>query len=266
MVILVYLYGGVHGLIWVLSKTIVMPMFQQLVNDRHEYHCAFLNHLQAFTSRISCLVPYIPPITALNMEHVNGPKYTDAQMQTEEQEEQEDDRHDQTAINSPYYSSASSSCSDLTALAATERRKQRKSKSLSRFGTNNSSSCTLVEHFNVTGKSLKNVQTYFDNGYYSHGIGASEDLLDIRTAAEKANDRAEEFTDAVKELANTINTLDARATLGYSYLLKYRLENLSAYGRTLSQQKLTGSGSGPKTKFEEIRKEMLDLRWSLLRH
>lgn len=201
------------------------------------------------------------------MEHVNGPKYTDAQMQTEQ--EPEEDRYDETAINSPYYSSASSSCSDLTALAATERRKQRKTKSLSQFGTNNSSSCTLVEHFDVTGKSLKNVQAYFDNGCYSCGIDdTSEDFLDIRTAAEKANDRAEEFTDAVKELTNTINTLDARATLGYSYLLKYRLENLSTYGRTLSQQKQLGSVSDPnkKSKFEEIRKEMLDLRWSLLRH
>lgn len=79
LLVIVYIYGGVSALTYLVSKTILAPLFAQLTYDRRDYFGMAISKLADLNVRLSGAVSYIPPIR----ESRAGEKYTDAQTQTE---------------------------------------------------------------------------------------------------------------------------------------------------------------------------------------
>lgn len=75
----VYIYGGVSAFLWIVSKTILNPLFLQLTYDRRVYYNKAIELLGDLNVKLSSLVSFIPPIR----ESLAGEKYADAQTQTD---------------------------------------------------------------------------------------------------------------------------------------------------------------------------------------
>ncbi|KAF5093770.1 hypothetical protein D0Z00_003868 [Geotrichum galactomycetum] len=79
LLVVVYIYGGVSALTYLVSKTILAPLFAQLTYDRRDYLGVAISKLADLNVRLAGAVSYIPPIR----ESRAGEKYADAQTQTE---------------------------------------------------------------------------------------------------------------------------------------------------------------------------------------
>lgn len=76
---IIYIYGGVSVFLWIVSKTILHPLFEQLTYDRRVYHNKAIDLVRDFNVKLSTVVSYIPAIRGSRA----GEKYADAQTQTD---------------------------------------------------------------------------------------------------------------------------------------------------------------------------------------
>lgn len=76
---IVYIYGGVSVFLWLLSKTVLNPLFHQLTYDRRVYHNKGVDLIRDLNARLSSLVSVIPSMR----ESLGGERYSDAQTQTD---------------------------------------------------------------------------------------------------------------------------------------------------------------------------------------
>lgn len=216
----IYVYGGVHLLVYILSKTVLTPMFQQLVYDRQQYHVKFLELLQKMSSKLMGMVEYMPPTSTIVWENEHGVKYCDAQTQTNVEENNEKEGKGDYDFYNPITAPSKKS---------TKSKKKVKSSSQVKFSTSSTSAQT---------EDGENNNTHDD---YDNEDGFSSDTLpDVRTAAEKADERTEEFTDSVKHLTNTVLSLQHASTPGYVDPLKVELENMSSYMNEISRPRRRG--------------------------
>lgn len=79
LLVIVYIYGGVSVFLWLLSKTVLNPLFQQLTYDRRFYNSKAFDLVCELNARLSSVVSVIPSIR----ESLGGQKYSDAQTQTD---------------------------------------------------------------------------------------------------------------------------------------------------------------------------------------
>lgn len=236
LVIVAYVYGGVHALLWLLSKTVLTPLFQQLIYDRLEYHHKFFELLQDFNAKLATLVPFIPP-KAITYESPSGSKYADAQTQTDEAPEKD--------ALSPYsYYSSSVTTSTL-------KRNQKKKKSLVKFGD---SADTSAEDDG--------------DGYDSDG---DSETSDFRTPAEKANSSTNEFVNTVKHASNRVSALDAASIVGLFNPVKLQLNEVADAVKALQvgdssadSLQSVNSEKSRKAALDEVRKEIRSFKGSFL--
>lgn len=76
---IIYIYGGVSAFIWIISKTILQPLFDQLTYDRRLYHNKAIDLVRDFNVKLSSAVSFIPAVR----DSLAGEKYSDAQTQTD---------------------------------------------------------------------------------------------------------------------------------------------------------------------------------------
>ncbi|KAG5358337.1 hypothetical protein CJU89_4858 [Yarrowia sp. B02] len=77
-----YIFGGTSALIYIVSKTILNPLFEELTFARSEYATHARRLMEQLNAKLSSMVSYIPPVRALQ-----GQRFVDAQTQTEEEDE-----------------------------------------------------------------------------------------------------------------------------------------------------------------------------------
>lgn len=105
LLVVVYIYGGVSALTYLVSKTILAPLFAQLTYDRRDYLGVAISRLADLNVRLAGAVSYIPPIR----ESRAGEKYADAQTQTEVTE-----AANTSSNESPYGTSVTATVSPTT--------------------------------------------------------------------------------------------------------------------------------------------------------
>lgn len=79
LAVIMYIFGGTSALIYIVSKTILSPLFQELTFARSEYAQHARRLMEELNAKLSTMASYIPPVRALQ-----GEKYADAQTQTDE--------------------------------------------------------------------------------------------------------------------------------------------------------------------------------------
>ncbi|KAG5361726.1 hypothetical protein CJU90_3134 [Yarrowia sp. C11] len=79
-----YIFGGTSALIYIVSKTILNPLFEELTFARSEYATHARRLMEQLNAKLSSMASYIPPVRALQ-----GQKFVDAQTQTEDDDEDE---------------------------------------------------------------------------------------------------------------------------------------------------------------------------------
>lgn len=75
LLVILYIYGGLSAFLFLVSKTILNPLFQQLTYDRRVYHAKAIDLLRDLNDRLQKKVSTIPRVTPTA-------KYADAQTQT----------------------------------------------------------------------------------------------------------------------------------------------------------------------------------------
>lgn len=271
LIVVLYIYGGVHGLVWLLSKTVLTPLFQQLIHDRREYHQRFLDLLVNFNIKLSSLVSYIPP-SIVTWESPTGSKYSDAQTQTDdnigEETNGEDSSNSSLTKNQSYsynYYSNSISNSISAVPEGLERKKKKKSKknNLVKFGqtTANAAVDASGEVIDGTVPSLSE-----DSG---SGSEDDSDYDEVRTPAEKADLRNEEFTRTLKYTSNRVTALELQSTLGLVNPVKYQLEDLTSSLKSLesgdsASARNLGTIKTRRQTLDDIKKEIRSFKGSFL--
>lgn len=81
LVAVLYIFGGTSALIYIISKTILNPLFEELTFARSEYAIHARRLMEQLNAKLSSMASYIPPVRALQ-----GQRFVDAQTQTEDEE------------------------------------------------------------------------------------------------------------------------------------------------------------------------------------
>lgn len=243
LMVIVYIYGGIHALVWILSKSVLTPLFQQLVYDRREYHQMYLEALQNLTLKLSSLVSYIPP-NILTWETSAGTKYSDAQTQTEAE----------TGV-------AESKVSFYNTFQATTPSKlNRKKKNYTK----------LNKSLSTSDASIGTDDNFYGSNHESQSEEEKDD--DIRAPAEKANSRNDEFVESLKYVSNRVSALETASTVGLVNIVKYQLEDFDSMikgiairdSNTESLKRYNVSFKNQKLLMDEVRKEIRSFKGSFL--
>lgn len=113
----IYIYGGVSVFLWIVSKTILHPLFEQLTYDRRVYHNKAIDLVRDFNVKLATIVSYIPAIRASRA----GEKYSDAQTQTDASAEGPASASTSSAEPNTYVHASVSTSSPASSGAAAEK-------------------------------------------------------------------------------------------------------------------------------------------------
>ncbi|VVT44690.1 uncharacterized protein SAPINGB_P000500 [Magnusiomyces paraingens] len=235
LILVAYIYGGVHVLVWLLSRTLVTPLFQQLVYDRREYHEKFFELLRDLNTKLSSFVPFIPPTALITYETPSGSRYADAQTQTNPEEEE-------TKPNDPY--------SYITSVT-TEKTKRRNRRTTVKFGAGS------------------------DGENKENSDNVEDEQEDLRSPAERANSETKEFVETVKYISTRTSALETASIVGLFNPVKVQLNELTDSVRALNvgdsaaladTLRLSKSSSlkNRKTNLDDVRKEIRSFKGSFL--
>lgn len=215
-------------------------MFQQLVFDRHEYHQTFLNLLQDFSLKLSSLITYMPPAAVPTWETSSGSKYSDAQIQTEEDTEV-------AKPELPYYYSPE----------PVKKKTNKKKKTASvKFGHNEASVGPDGSELFASESDVESENSSYEN-------------VDTRTLSEKADERIEDLCQTIKQASTSVKTLQDASVIGDLGLVRNMLDDFAASVTTVSLgdranvHKL-GVKHKQKELFDNVKKEIRSFKGSFL--
>lgn len=93
-------------------------------------------------------------------------------------------------------------------------------------------------------------------------------MPDVRTLAEKADERAGVFTESVKQLASTVTMLENGTIMGYADPFKYQLDNMATYisniptARSPQYVGMQPVGGDKPNAVEQVKKEIRSFKGS----